>query len=480
MNSLSKSIVVALLLTVIASTQVGAQSLLRGVPAGTEGPPGKPSTQIGTNAKLAELARPPTIESAVETAAARPDAKPEDHVRSLLRHYVRGTLRQNPQLLQSEADSRAAEYRIGESRGNLYPRVSVTGTVASEQQDRANLPNVGFEQRSGQLRVLMPVYDQVAMAQLAQRESASISADWRLTDVREQLMLRTLENYVELVRAERLATLAQENVRTHRLYVAQIKDIARFDTGRTADLYTAVARTSLAESILVSRVARLDSAKAQWRQLTGMSAPPQLPEAPRVTLPPTLESVLSSALADHPVIQLARADVEVARDGIAIARAPYRPRVTLEANTRFGNDWGGFVGNQTTRYIGVALEVPVFNGFSDQFADRAASEQVQAATHAQDRIRDELRRRVEQFWFDLQAAAASLRTFEDYARSAKDMVDATRNQFKIGRRTLLDLLNTENELFTARSNIESAEMDITLAGWRLLGVRGRIAAELDL
>jgi adhesin transport system outer membrane protein len=190
--------------------------------------------------------------------------------------------------------------------------------------------------------------------------------------------------------------------------------------------------------------------------------------------------VLSSALADHPVIQLARADVEFARDGIAIARAPYRPRVTLEANTRFGNDWGGFVGNQTTRYIGVALEVPVFNGFSDQFADRAASEQVQAATHAQDRIRDELRRRVEQFWFDLQAAAASLRTFEDYARSAKDMVDATRNQFKIGRRTLLDLLNTENELFTARSNIESAEMDITLAGWRLLGVRGRIAAELDL
>lgn len=401
-------------------------------------------------------------------------------VRGLLRQYVLGTLRQNPQLLQSEADSRAAEYRIGEARGNLLPRLSVTATAASERQQREDLPGVNFDQRSGQVRMVVPVYDGVAKAQVAQRQSASTSADWRLTDVREQLILRTIESYVELVRAARLVQLAQDNLRTHRSYVAQIKEIARMDLGRAADVSAAVARTSLAESVLLSRVARLDSTKSQWRQLTGMSAPPLLPAPPQVELPKTLDSVLAVALNEFPAIQLARAEVEVAREGIAVAKAPYQPRVNLEANTRFGADWGGYVGNQTTRYMGVSVDIPVFNGFSGRYASQAATEQLRAATHAQDRVRDELRRRVEQFWFDLQSAAASLRAYEDYAKSARDLVDATRNQFKIGRRTLLDVLNAENELFTARSNVESTRLDILQAGWRLISVRGRIAQELEL
>jgi adhesin transport system outer membrane protein len=401
-------------------------------------------------------------------------------LRELLRGYVRTALQNNPQLLQNEADSRAAEHRIGEARGNLYPRVALSATASNERQDREQTQVVTFDQRAGQVRVIMPLYDRTAKAQLAQRQSASVSADWRLTDVREQLLLRVVESYIELVRSLRLATLAQENLKNHRAYVAQIKEIARFDVGRSADVSTAVARTSLAESVLISRIARLDAARTQWRQLTGTSAPADLPDAYAVDLPPDLDSVLAVALTGHPALQLAQADIVVARDGVELAAAPYKPKLNVEANSRFGSDWGGFVGTQTSRYVGVSAEIPVFSGFADRYAGKAAAEQVQAAQHAYDRIRDELRRRTEQAWYDLQSNAASLRSFEDYARSAQSMVEATRNQFRIGRRTLLDVLNAENELFTARSNIASTRQDLTLASWRLHSVRGRVAAELDL
>lgn len=433
----------------------------------------------GNGPESVDLSRPPAMAQNSSPAPGVTENAPAA-VRELLRGYARTALQNNPQLLQNEADSRAAEHRIGEARGNLYPRVALSATASNERQDREQTQVVTFDQRAGQVRVIMPLYDRTAKAQLAQRQSASVSADWRLTDVREQLMLRVVESYIELVRSLRLATLAQENLKTHRAYVAQIKEIARFDVGRSADVSTAVARTSLAESVLISRVARLDAARTQWRQVTGTSAPADLPDAYAVDLPPDLDSVLAVALTGHPALQLAQADIVVARDGVELAAAPYKPRLNIEANSRFGSDWGGFVGTQTSRYVGVSAEIPVFSGFSDRYAGKAAAEQVQSAQHAYDRIRDELRRRTEQAWYDLQSNAASLRSFEDYARSAQSMVEATRNQFRIGRRTLLDVLNAENELFTARSNIASTRQDLTLASWRLHSVRGRVAAELDL
>ncbi len=433
----------------------------------------------GNGTESVDLSRPPAMAQNSAPAPGVTESAPAA-LRELLRGYVRTALQNNPQLLQNEADSRAAEHRIGEARGNLYPRVALSATASNERQDREQTQVVTFDQRAGQVRVIMPLYDRTAKAQLAQRQSASVSADWRLTDVREQLMLRVVESYIELVRSLRLATLAQENLKNHRAYVAQIKEIARFDVGRSADVSTAVARTSLAESVLISRIARLDAARTQWRQLTGTSAPADLPDAYAVDLPPDLDSVLAVALTGHPALQLAQADIVVARDGVELAAAPYKPKLNIEANSRFGSDWGGFVGTQTSRYVGVSAEIPVFSGFADRYAGKAAAEQVQAAQHAYDRIRDELRRRTEQAWYDLQSNAASLRSFEDYARSAQSMVEATRNQFRIGRRTLLDVLNAENELFTARSNIASTRQDLTLASWRLHSVRGRVAAELDL
>jgi outer membrane protein len=97
-----------------------------------------------------------------------------------------------------------------------------------------------------------------------------------------------------------------------------------------------------------------------------------------------------------------------------------------------------------------------------------------------DRVREELRSRAEQAWFELQAGDASLRSFEEYARNAALMVESTRNQFKIGRRSLLEVLNAESELFTARSNVESTLQDVKIASWRLYGLQGRIQAELGL
>jgi adhesin transport system outer membrane protein len=91
-----------------------------------------------------------------------------------------------------------------------------------------------------------------------------------------------------------------------------------------------------------------------------------------------------------------------------------------------------------------------------------------------------VRSAVETQWFELLANQASVNTFQAYVDSSVQVVNAYAEQFKIGRRSLLDVLNAENELFTARTNAMTASTDATLSAWRLLSLRGYLADYLEL
>ena len=111
---------------------------------------------------------------------------------------------------------------------------------------------------------------------------------------------------------------------------------------------------------------------------------------------------------------------------------------------------------------------------------QAASEGEVATRYAYEKARDELQLRVSRAWFDFLAHSQSLGSYNDYVKHAEAMVDVSRKQFKIGRRSLLDVLNAENELFTARSNKVSSELNQIKSAWRLIGLQGKLAVVLGL
>lgn len=401
--------------------------------------------------------------------------------RAALAIMVEQVLQRNPQVFQSEAESRAAEARYSQAGAARLPRVGLSGNLGREhQQLYATDRDTKYRQSQGQVRIAMPVYDANINADQAQRRAQSTSLDWRLVDVREQLMIRAVDAYGELLRQSRLVALAQENLKSHRQYVQQIKDIARSDLGRAADLPAAQARVALAESVLTNRLTRLEAARIQWMQLSGTYVHTVTEPLPPVNLPQVLDEIVANAIDNSPALQAAQADIEAAKQGVSVATAAYLPRLIAEHSSRRGFDAGGVQGWQSDRYYGVSMDWMLPNGIVDRHANRAAQEMVLASRHARDHLQQELRARVEGQWFELLGSAASLKSYNDYASSAEQMVVAYREQFKIGRRTLLEVLNAENELFTARSNVESTRQDMALASWRLVALQGRMRAELGL
>ena len=398
---------------------------------------------------------------------------------SALQEYLRHMLSFHPRLMEAEADSRASGLRIKEAKSALLPRLSVSGNAGHEVQDAESFER-RYNQRLGQARVVVPLIDVGLTAQIKARQASSVVADWSLTNVREDLILQGALSYQELQRHDKLVALARDNLTIHRQYVAQVKEIARSDIGRAADLSAAVSRVALAESVLTSRLARLEGARVRWLQLTGLAAPDEpAPFAPPPG-PGSIEMAINQALESHPQIHQARAAIDVARQNVVVARSSFAPKLNAELGRKNGSDWGGVKGSQATRYAGVSLEWTVFAGFSERYATQAADESVVSAQHASEHLQNELRARVAQTWYDLVSAEKSLESFLVYEANTEEVVEAYRSQFRIGRRSLLDVLNAENELFTARSNIVFATHDISAAEWQLSGLRGQLAPALGL
>lgn len=423
----------------------------------------------------------PAISLALCAALCQPVFAQSVAGRATLSVMVEQVLQRNPQVFQSEAESRAADARYAQAGAARLPRISISGNAGREQQQTfLTDSNKRYRQSQGQVRIAMPVFDPNINADQAQRRAQSTSFDWRLVDVREQLMLRAVDAYGELFRQSRLVLLARDNLKSHRQYVQQIKDIARADLGRAADLPAAQARVALAESVLSNRLTRLEAVRVQWMQLSGTYVHSVAEPLPPVALPQALDEIVANAIDSSPALQAASADIESARQGVAVSKAAYLPRLIAEHSARRGFDAGGVQGWQNDRYYGLSMDWMLPNGVVDRYADRSAQEMALASRHARDHLQQELRARVEGQWFELLGSAASLKSYEDYVSSTEQMVTAYREQFKIGRRTLLEVLNAENELFTARSNVESTRQDMALASWRLVALQGRLRAELGL
>ena len=427
-----------------------------------------------TDPQLAVVATP--------TAPAKPSG---------MRELVLLVLQNHPELSQAEAESRSALSRVNEARASGYPQITFSTSYGQEQQKLylSNRTNVFKDQAQAQLKLTQPLFDLSLGANLRRFKAGSLGMDWQLVMVREQLVLKTVELYVEVIRQHQLTELARQNLKLHRNYVSQMKDIALTDLGRASDLAVAQARVALAESTFTNRMARLESARLQWRNHSGMNPPALtdlgnfdqlMAEFGNVPLPPDLESAIAEAINNSPQLQKSLSEVKSSWHSLELSRSATRPKINAEAVTRTGQNYGFVTGRQDDITVGLNLQwtLPINPGF--KHSNRAAREAIIASESAVDATTYKVRAAVETQWFELLANQASVNTFQAYVDSSAQVVNAYAEQFKIGRRSLLDVLNAENELFTAKTNALTATTDASLSAWRLLSLRGYLADYLEL
>ena len=395
----------------------------------------------------------------------------------------------NPEVGIVQADREAIDQELTQARALYFPSLDLRAAAGPEY---TNSPATRTDPDDGAASTLLRLESQLTLTQQLfdgfsrrseiERQLARVdSAARRVLEAAEFVGLDAIEAHLDVLRNRGLVDLAADNIENHRRILDQVSRLERQGGGSIADVRQTEARLAAAESALVTATGNLRDARATYIAVVG--APPEdleSPVPPLVALPESAEAAAFEASGGSPTVRIADADIEVAKAELQGARSGYYPSLDLELGAGANENIDGIEGGDVDAQALLVLRYNLFRGGADVAREREAFKRV---WEARERARGARRAAEEEARISYNALATA-RARVRALRSQADATAATRGayaqQFDLGQRSLLDLLDAENELFIARSNLVTAEVTEVFAVYRVLAVIGDLLVALDV
>lgn len=390
----------------------------------------------------------------------------------------------NPIMTGARAGQRAEDENVPLARSQGLP--SLGGTAEYTEILKASDNNFNSPSRSifGGARLEVPLYRGGSV------KNAIRAADTRV--VAGQALLRGTESsvftnvvaaYMDVIRDSAIVSLSRANVGVLDVNLQATRD--RFEVGdlTRTDIAQSEARLAIARSDLQAAEAQLIGSKERYIQLVGdapvnLEAPPPLPN-----MPDSPATAVATALENNPDLNAAEREREAARFDVRVANASRLPSVSGVGNAGY-TDYLGTLGStvpgarQTTKSatVGVAATIPLYQGGAPSARVRQAQARESQAIEREIEIERDVIAQT-------RAAYASWRASNDVIVSSQSAVSANtlslegvRAENSVGTRTILDILNAEQELLNAQVQLVTAQRDAYVAGFSLLAAMGQAEA----
>jgi adhesin transport system outer membrane protein len=391
----------------------------------------------------------------------------------------------NPEVQAKWHAYKEATETVGVVKGRYLPSVDLNAGIFREWKDEpvAAGGDRDFTSRGIELRLNQILFDGFATRNDVKRLNyAQRVRYYELLDASETAALEAMRAYNDVLRYRALHKLAEQNYVQHRAVYEQIQRKVKLGVGRGVDLEQASGRLALSESNLLTEASNLHDVSARYQRIVGTLPPAEMAALPKLSenVPGKTADALRKAYELNPALAAANENIVSSLADVDVKRAPYYPRVDLQAAQSWGWDTDGIDGTYNDRKIGLALNYNLFRGFSDQSGERAAVERVSVAKDLRDKVCRDVRQTLTIAHNDISRLGEQLQYLEQHLTATEKARDAYRKQFDIGQRTLLDLLDTENELFEARRAYLNASHDYTQAYGRTHGSIGSLLAGIGL
>lgn len=423
-------------------------------------------------------------------AAAEAKAAQTKAVRSdMLVDFAQKALLKNPDVLSRWHNFQAAVSETTAARGGYFPRFDVAVDSGREHGQSQILNNASYtvNTKTVTFTLTQMLYDGFATRNEVRRlNNAQLTRYYELLDASENAALEAVRVFYDVSRQRKLFELTEDNYVRHRTAYEQIKLKVAAGVGRRVDLEQAAGRLALSESNLVLDNANVHDSNARFQRVIGELPPVNMRKSlsqaklAKLILPNAADAVLSVAVDYHPAILAAVENVRSARYDLYGRWAKYQPTVNLSVSQNHGKNLGGIDGPTSNATAKVTLNWNLFNGGSDSARSSQYAERLNAARDLRDKACRDIRMTLAIAYNDISKLQEQLNYLDQHQLSIEKARTAYQKQFDIGQRTLLDLLDTENELYQAKRSYINAEYDLAIAHVRTLAGMGRLVNALGI
>ncbi|MDS1309639.1 TolC family outer membrane protein [Marinobacter xiaoshiensis] len=429
---------------------------------------------------LAKLALAVSLSYSAVVAAA---TMPQDDLLSV----VKETLETNPEVQIRLNAFQASTFDQREAFGGYLPSIDVN--AAGGIGDRYYDGRGSYNRNYAEVSLTQMLFDGFRVRNaVARAEHNSRARYYELLDEAETKALEASEVYLSVLRHRELVALAQQNVANHQRVQRHVSNRAGRGVSNRADLQQIDGRLSLARSNLMTEIANLQSVTARFQRLVGRFPAEELSpfEVQSQLVPGELWQVLTTVYANNPALFAAFEEIQASEASFGEAKAGRYP--TLELGARHGTykNNNSFdtrtdphsYGDDTV--IELRARYNLYRGGSDRAAERAADRRISQAESMRDKTCVDLRQTATIAHGDVLNLQVKLDSLESHREKATGVLAAYREQFDIGRRSLLDVLDSENELFQAERAYINGSYDLEINRLQTLHSMGRLLATLNV
>ncbi|HET9205525.1 MAG TPA: TolC family outer membrane protein [Burkholderiaceae bacterium] len=398
---------------------------------------------------------------------------------------ARRALETNPDVTARVNALRASLDAVSVARAGWLPRVDAeAGAGRTEDRITSRTPANGSLDHNGvALSITQLLWDGTALTTQIRRLDHDRQTRWfELLDVSENTALEAARAYIDVVRYRKMVALSEDNYVDHRFYYQQIDSRFRAGVGRGVDVEQAAARVALAESNLTTDISNLHDVVARYLRIVG-EAPMQQPPRPQsfaAGLPTTATQAMDVALRNSAAINAAIESLRSARAAVGERESAFWPKVEARVRAGGGHNFDATPDLKRDVTAGVVLNWNLFAGGADQARVRQQTNLLNQAADLRDKACRDTRQNASIAYNDVIKLEDQLRVLDRNVLAIEKTRDAYRQQFNIGQRSLLDLLNSENELYTARRSYTTADYDRLFAQARLLASMQQLTQRLGL
>ena len=383
-----------------------------------------------------------------------------------LQEVIQAALTEYPGAKAAQAGVVGAQAEIDRAKGAQMPTVSLN--ASSSRFDGAEAQNLVTP-----LVVYKTPLGGRVQADILRSEYAAKVAQAKVQVNRDDVALQVSEAWLAVVRGLDMVKLAKSNVAEHEAILGDMRKIVDVDAGRSIDLVQAQVRVESARINQVQREAELAQAKEKlnrfWAQPLNANAFGAYPN-----LPKGISADENQALAQVqtvPSVLQAQAQLQEAQAKVEGAQAQYKP--TLDFS--LGREYTGVArGNQAK--LQAQFSWPLYNGQQTDAGVRSAQSQVVAAKDTLSEVELMARERIRLAYTEWTSAKTRADIASQQRVQGEKLVAGYQQQFRMARRSLLDLLNIQGEYASYQQSAALAQYDMKLAEYRISAALGELAA----
>jgi len=319
------------------------------------------------------------------------------------------------------------------------------------------------------------VFDGFASINEIWRQAARVdAAAYRVRERTELLALDAAEAYIDVIRYQRLIALANENVAAHRALLANVE--ARFQGGRAGegDLQQVRERVEAALASLAQFRQQYDEARGTFRRAVGLE-PHNLRTPGRLGgLPSSKDQALAVTLRGNPTIQAAGADRDAAKHAFDATAGAFVPTVTFEARSLWGRNTGTTFGERSDQAANLVASWDIFRGGQDSWRRVEQSERWQEQSMRHARLQRGAFESIDKAWAARTLTNDRIAALRRQIIADRKVIEAYQKEYELGQRSLIDLLNAQNQLFNASVSLQSTLAVAVFADYQLLAAMGKL------